>query len=135
MAPGARAPWKVMMQNYWYFFLFFILSIVFSVVLLAAISIIRYKRTDYGDKRATYECGVDPATPTARESYSIRFYLLALVFIVFEVETFLIFPWAVVHDKLGLFGVAEVILFFAILGLGYVYAWKVKALDFRRGID
>jgi len=80
------------MQNYWYFFLFFILSIVFSVVLLAAISIIRYKRTDYGDKRATYECGVDPATPTARESYSIRFYLLALVFIVFEVETFLIFP-------------------------------------------
>ncbi len=124
-----------MMQNYWYFFLFFILSIVFSVVLLAAISIIRYKRTDYGDKRATYECGVDPATPTARESYSIRFYLLALVFIVFEVETFLIFPWAVVHDKLGLFGVAEVILFFAILGLGYVYAWKVKALDFRRGID
>ena len=124
-----------MMQNYWYFFLFFILSIVFSVVLLAAISIIRYKRTDYGDKRATYECGVDPATPTARESYSIRFYLLALVFIVFEVETFLIFPWAVVHDKLGLFGVAEVILFFAILGLGYVYAWRVKALDFRRGID
>jgi len=124
-----------MMQNYWYFFLFFILSIVFSVVLLAAISIIRYKRTDYGDKRATYECGVDPATPTARESYSIRFYLLALVFIVFEVETFLIFPWAVVHDKLGLFGVAEVILFFAILGLGYVYAWKVKALDFRRSID
>jgi len=124
-----------MMQNYWYFFLFFILSIVFSVVLLAAISIIRYKRTDYGDKRATYECGVDPATPTARESYSIRFYLLALVFIVFEVETFLIFPWAVVHDKLGLFGVAEVVLFFAILGLGYVYAWKVKALDFRRGID
>ena len=124
-----------MMQNYWYFFLFFILSIVFSVVLLAAISIIRYKRTDYGDKRATYECGVDPATPTARESYSIRFYLLALVFIVFEVETFLIFPWAVVHDKLKLFGVAEVILFFAILGLGYVYAWKVKALDFRRSID
>ena len=124
-----------MMQNYWYFFLFFILSIVFSVVLLAAISIIRYKRTDYGDKRATYECGVDPATPSARESYSIRFYLLALVFIVFEVETFLIFPWAVVHDKLGLFGVVEVILFFAILGLGYVYAWKVKALDFRRGID
>jgi NADH-quinone oxidoreductase subunit A len=123
------------MQNYWYFFLFFIISIVFSVVLLAAISLIRYKRKDYGDKLAPYECGVDPATPTARESYSIRFYLLALVFIVFEVETFFIFPWAVVHDKLALFGVAEVIVFFAILGLGYVYAWKVKALDFRRGVD
>ena len=123
------------MQNYWYFFLFFVISIVFSVVLLAAISLIRYKRTDYGDKRATYECGVEPATPTARDSYSIRFYLLALVFIVFEVETFLIFPWAIVNDKLKLFGVVEVVLFFAILGLGYVYAWKVKALDFRRSVD
>jgi len=124
-----------MMQNYWYFFLFFIISIVFSVVLLAGISIIRYKRKDYGDKLAPYECGVDPASPSARESYSIRFYLLALVFIVFEVETFLIFPWAIVHDKLAIFGVAEVIVFFAILGLGYVYAWKVKALDFRRDVD
>ncbi len=123
------------MQSYWYFFLFFILSIVFSVVLLAAIALIRYKRTDYGDKRATYECGVEPATHGARESYSIRFYLLALVFIVFEVETFLIFPWAVVNDKLALFGIVEVAVFFAILGLGYVYAWKVKALDFRRNID
>ena len=123
------------MKNYWYFFLFFVISIIFSVVLLAVISLIRYRRHDYGDKREPYECGVDPATPTARESYSIRFYLLALVFIVFEVETFLLFPWAVVHDRLKLFGLIEVVIFLAILGLGYVYAWKSKALDFRRDIE
>jgi len=66
------------MQNYWYFFLFFIISVIFSVGLLAAISLIRYRRSNIGDKCAPYECGVDPATPTARESYSIRFYRIQL---------------------------------------------------------
>ena len=123
------------MKNYWYFFLFFVIATGFSYGLLAAISFIRYRRNDYGDKRMPYECGVDPATPTARESYSIRFYLLTLVFIVFEAETFLLFPWADVHDRLKLFGLIEVIVFLAILGLGYAYAWKAEALDFRRGLD
>ncbi|MCX6573662.1 MAG: NADH-quinone oxidoreductase subunit A, partial [Candidatus Aminicenantes bacterium] len=68
-----------------------------------------------------------------RETTSIRFYLLTLVFIVFEVETFFLFPWAVVHDKLGLFGLVEVLVFLAILLIGYVYAWRAGALEFRRG--
>jgi len=123
------------MTDYWYFFLFFIISIVFSVGLLVAISFIRYRQDDYGDKREPYECGVDPATPSAHESYSIRFYLLTLVFIVFEVETFFLFPWAVVHDSLKIFGLVEVFVFLAILALGYVYAWKADALEFRRGLD
>ena len=123
------------MNNYWYFFLFLIISIAFSVFLLAFISFIRYRRNESGAKRMPYECGVEPATPTARESYSIRFYLLTLVFIVFEVETFFLFPWAIIHDKLKLFGLIEVIIFLAILGLGYVYAWKSKALDFGRSLE
>jgi NADH-quinone oxidoreductase subunit A len=123
------------MKNSWYFFLFFITSILYSVVLLALIALVRYRRNVYGDKAMPYECGVDPATPTARESYSIRFYLLTLVFIVFEVETFFLFPWAVVHDKLAWFGLAEVVIFLAILAVGYVYAWKAEALDFRRGLE
>jgi NADH-quinone oxidoreductase subunit A len=123
------------MENYWLFFLFFVVATVFSFGLLLVISLVRYRRNDYGDKRMPYECGVDPATPTARESYSIRFYLLTLVFIVFEAETFLLFPWAVVHDRLNLFGLVEALLFLAILGLGYAYAWKAGALDFRRDLD
>ena len=121
------------MTNYWNFFLFFIIAVLYSVLLLSAISLIRYRRNVYGDKAMPYECGVDPATPTARESYSIRFYLLTLVFIVFEVETFFLFPWAVVHDRLGLFGLVEVLVFLAILLFGYVYAWRAGALEFRRG--
>lgn len=121
------------MKNYWYFFLFFIVSIVFSVALLVFISFIRYRRRPEGGKYEPYECGIEPETPSAHESYSIRFYLLALVFIVFEVETFFLFPWAVVHDKLKIFGFIEVVIFLGILALGYVYAWKSKALDFGRG--
>jgi NADH-quinone oxidoreductase subunit A len=123
------------MQNYWYFFLFFIISVVFSVALLAVISLIRYRGRNIGDKYLPYECGVDPVTPTARESYSIRFYLLTLAFIIFEVETFFLFPWAIVHDRLGLFGLVEVAIFMVILLLGYVYAWKAGALEFRRKDD
>lgn len=123
------------MKNYWYFFLFLVISIAYSLALLSVISFIRYRRKDYGDKRSPYECGVDPATPTARESYSIRFYLLTLVFIVFEVETFFLFPWAVVRDRLKWFGLVELLIFLAILALGYVYAWKAEALDFRRDLE
>ncbi|MBP1770368.1 MAG: dehydrogenase subunit, partial [Candidatus Aminicenantes bacterium] len=101
--------------------------------LLGFVALIRYRRRQTGDKCEPYECGVDPATPTARETTSIRFYLLTLVFIVFEVETFFLFPWAVVHDRLGLFGLVEVLIFLAILLFGYVYAWKAGALEFRRG--
>jgi len=123
------------MQNYWYFFLFFVISVIFSVGLLVGISLIRYRRSNVGDKYVPYECGVDPVTPTARESYSIRFYLLTLAFIVFEVETFFLFPWAIVHDRLKLFGLIEAAIFVAILLLGYVYAWKAGALEFRRKDD
>ena len=123
------------MQNYWYFFLFFVIAVVFYVALLLGISLIRYRRRNVGDKCLPYECGVDPATPNARESYSIRFYLLTLAFIVFEVETFFLFPWAIVHDRLKLFGLIEAAIFVAILLLGYVYAWKAGALEFRRKDD
>lgn len=123
------------MRDSWYFFLFFIISIVFSVGLLSFIALIRYRRRPGGDKDEPYECGVEPATPTARESTSVRFYLLTLAFIVFEVETFFLFPWAVVHDKLGLFGFAEVVVFLVILLFGYVYAWRAGALEFRRSDD
>ena len=120
------------MKNYWFFFLFFIVAILFAAGLLGFVALIRYRRRPVGDKCEPYECGVEPATPTARDSISIRFYLLTLVFIVFEVETFVLVPWAVVHDRLGLFGFVEVLVFLAILLVGYVYAWKAGALEFRR---
>jgi NADH-quinone oxidoreductase subunit A len=124
-----------MMQNYWYFFICTIVALVLSGGLLLFVWLIRYKRNDYGDKSLAYECGVDPITPNARESYSIRFYLLTLVFIIFEVETIFLFPWAVIYKRLKLFGFIEMAIFLLILIIGYVYAWRVTALDFRREID
>lgn len=123
------------MKDNWYFFLFFVFTLVFSGGLLLFVWWIRYKRNDKGYKRFPYECGVDPITPNARESYSIRFYLLTLVFIIFEVETIFLFPWAVVFDKLKLFGLIEMAIFLVILIFGYIYAWRVSALEFRRDID
>ena len=123
------------MNNYLYFFLFFVFALIFSVGLLLAIALIRFKRNIHGDKGFPYECGVDPITPDAREYYSIRFYLLTLVFIIFEVETFFLFPWAIIQDQLKWFGFIEITVFLVILIFGYVYAWKAEALDFRRSID
>jgi NADH-quinone oxidoreductase subunit A len=122
------------MLNYWYFFLFFIIAVAFSIGLLLFVALIRYKRNVYGDKDYPYECGVDPATPTARDTYSIRYYLLTLVFIIFDIETCFLYPWAVVNDKLGWFGFIEILIFIAILLFGYIYAWKAEALEFRRDI-
>ncbi|HPW18237.1 MAG TPA: NADH-quinone oxidoreductase subunit A [Candidatus Aminicenantes bacterium] len=123
------------MKNYWYFFLFLVVSIAFSAGLLGFVALIRYRPRPVGDKYEPYECGVEPATATARGATSIRFYLLTLVFIVFEVETVFLFPWAVAHDRLGLFGLVEVLVFLAILVFGYVYAWRAGALEFRRADD
>jgi NADH-quinone oxidoreductase subunit A len=124
-----------MMNNYFYFFLFFVFALIFSIGLLLAIALIRFKRNNFGYKGFVYECGVDPITPDARESYSIRFYLLTLVFIIFDVETFFLFPWAIIQDQLKWFGFIEITLFIVILVFGYIYAWKAEALDFRRSID
>jgi NADH-quinone oxidoreductase subunit A len=122
------------MINYWYFFLFFIIAIAFSIGLLLFVAIIRFKRNYHGDKTFCYECGVDPATPTARDAYSIRYYLLTLVFIIFDVETVFLFPWATINDQLKWFGLIEAFVFILILIFGYIYAWKAGALEFRRDI-
>ncbi len=79
-------------------------------------------------KAEAYECGV-PASGEARARYSVRFYVIAVLFVVFEVETIFLFPWAVKYRALGLFGFVEMIVFLGILVVGYAYAWKKGALE------
>ena len=79
-------------------------------------------------KLAVYECGIKPKS-SARDRFSIRFYIIALLFVVFDVETIFLIPWAVMYDRLLLFGLIEMGLFLGILVLGYVYAWKKGALE------
>ena len=79
-------------------------------------------------KLEPYECGIEPETD-ARDRYSIRFYLVAMLFVIFDVETVFMFPWAVIMDELALFGLIEMIVFLFILVVGYVYAWRKGAME------
>jgi NADH-quinone oxidoreductase subunit A len=80
-------------------------------------------------KLEPYECGV-PATTTAFDTrFSVRYFLIAVLFVVFDVETIFLFPWAVMFNRLGLFGLVEMVVFLVILVVGYFYCWKRKALD------
>lgn len=79
-------------------------------------------------KLEAYECGIEPESG-ARRRYSVRFYVVAILFVVFDVETVLLFPWAVRYKQLGWFGVAEAAVFLAFLGAGYIWAYKQGALE------
>jgi NADH-quinone oxidoreductase subunit A len=79
-------------------------------------------------KSGIYECGVPPIG-TARERFPIKFYLVCMLFILFDVDAAFLFPWALIFRELGLFGLVEMAVFVLLLGSGFVYAWKVGALD------
>jgi NADH-quinone oxidoreductase subunit A len=86
----------------------------------------KYDRIKY----SVYECGVDPFT-SASVRVSVKFYLVALLFLLFDLETAFLYPWAVLFRDLGLFGFIEMAIFVGILLVGLVYAWKKGALDWQ----
>jgi NADH-quinone oxidoreductase subunit A len=79
-------------------------------------------------KDEPFECGM-PSEGMSRTSVPVRFYLMALLFILFDVELAFLFPWAVIFRSLGLFGFVEMLLFFLVVGVGFIYAWKIGALE------
>jgi NADH-quinone oxidoreductase subunit A len=100
---------------------FIILAIVFVIVALVAARIIAPKNPTK-EKLTTYECGENPiGSPWVR--FNIRFYVIALVFIIFDVEVVFLFPWAVVFKQFGIVAFMEMLVFLVILALGFVYIW------------
>ena len=97
---------------------------LFSLVLSTTLHPVKYNKV----KLEPYECGIEPVTD-ARDRYSIRYYLVAMLFVIFDVETVFMFPWAVIFDRLLLFGLIEMLVFIFILVVGYYYAWKKGALE------
>jgi len=97
---------------------------VFTLLFTSLIHPSKYNKV----KLEPYECGIEPTTD-ARDRYSVRYYLVAMLFVIFDVETVFLFPWAVIVDELALFGLIEMVVFLAILVTGYAYAWKKGALD------
>jgi NADH-quinone oxidoreductase subunit A len=84
----------------------------------------------YSKKNMPYESGMTPIGPGSRRM-SVRFYLIAVLFILFDIEVVFFLPWAVAFRKLGLFGLVEMLIFLVILLVGYVYAWKKGALEWE----
>jgi NADH-quinone oxidoreductase subunit A len=116
-----------MPQNYVPIFIFIaLIGILIPVTLLAA----KLVRPDnpHKEKLLPYECGIDPVD-RARGRYTVRFYIVAILFVVFDVETIFLFPWAVKFKALGVFGLVEMLVFLLILIVGYIWIWKKGALE------
>jgi len=87
-----------------------------------------FNGTNTTEKLMAYECGITPVG-NARDRFHTRFYLIAMLFIVFDIETVFLYPWAVVYKQLALFGLIEMVVFIAILLAGLVYVWGKGALE------
>jgi NADH-quinone oxidoreductase subunit A len=116
-----------MLKAYIPIFLFLVVAIGFAILALVMAWLVRPERYNKV-KLEPYECGIEPQTD-ARDRYSVRYFLVAMLFLVFDVETIFMFPWAVIMDKLLLFGLIEMVVFLFILVVGYAYAWKQGALE------
>jgi len=101
----------------------------FGAVTIAASSLIVPMRTT-PEKSSAYECGVDPVGD-ARGRFNIRFYIVAVLFILFDIEAVFLYPWAVSFRQLGLYGLVEMVLFILILLVGYLYLLKKRALEWE----
>ena len=102
------------------------LGVVLVLVMLGVASILRPSKPSK-IKQSTYECGVDPVGSGWSQSY-VRYYVFGLLFVIFDVEAVFIFPWAIILEKLGVFGLVEMLVFIAILVLGLVYAIRKGVL-------
>jgi NADH-quinone oxidoreductase subunit A len=99
----------------------------FPVVVLALAKLVR-PAAPISTKLEAYECGIRAASDS-RGRYAVRFYIVAILFVIFDVETIFLYPWAVRFKQLGWFGVAEVGVFLGILIVGYLWAWKKGAFE------
>ncbi|HVO61832.1 MAG TPA: NADH-quinone oxidoreductase subunit A [Terriglobales bacterium] len=116
-----------MPQNYVPIFIFIgIIAIALPITVLVA-KLVRPENPNK-IKLMPYECGIDPVG-SARGRYTVRFFLVAILFVIFDVETIFLFPWAVQFKALGLFGLLEMFIFLGILILGYIWIWKKGALE------
>ncbi len=105
------------------------LGVLFAVGSLAASALLRPKRPTPA-KLSPYECGIVPER-TPRERFPVKFYVTAMLFIVFDIEVIFLFPWAVTFRQLGLFGLVEMVVFIALVFVAYVYVWQRGGLEWN----
>jgi NADH-quinone oxidoreductase subunit A len=118
-----------MLSAYIPILLFVLVATGFAVFTLVLSRLVHSERRNFV-KLEPYECGIEPLTD-ARDRYSIRYYLIAMLFVIFEIETVFMFPWAVALGRLRVFGLIEMFVFLFILIVGYAYAWRKGALEWQ----
>lgn len=123
------AEFSLYLLNYLPIIILFAIATVLTIVFLLVPAIIAPSSPD-PEKVSTYECGF-PAFDDSRMKFDVRFYLVAILFIIFDLEVAFLFPWAVSLGELGMYGWAVVMIFLAELGIGLAYAWKKGALDWE----
>ncbi|MGD6870827.1 NADH-quinone oxidoreductase subunit A [Sutcliffiella horikoshii] len=113
-------------NNYLIVVVFLALGVLLPVVALAIGRVLRPNKPSAA-KQTTYESGIDPFHDS-RVQFNVRYYIFALLFVIFDVETVFLYPWAVAYEKLGIFALIEVLIFVVLLLIGLIYAWKKKVL-------
>ena len=117
------------MTEYLPILIFLVFALIFSFGAFF-LSIIVGKKSPYAEKNSTYECGFEPFDET-RGKFEVKFYLVAILFIIFDLEIIFLFPWAVAFNEIGIYGFWSMIFFLFVLTVGFLYEWLKGALDWN----
>jgi NADH-quinone oxidoreductase subunit A len=115
------------LTRYFPVLVFVFVALGFGVVTLVLSYVVQPKYPE-PEKLSTYECGSEPFSD-ARMPFPVRYYIFAMLFVIFDVEVIFLYPWAVAFSKLGLIGLLEMLMFIALFLVAYVYAWRKGALE------
>jgi len=111
-------------------FLMVAIVIALAAFILTVSRLIR-PNNPYPEKNRPYECGVDHVGDASAGLFKVQYFVIAILFVVFDVEAMFLFPWAMVLSKLGLFGYIEMVIFIVMLLVGFIYAWVIGALEWE----
>jgi len=118
-----------LLREYLPILIFLIIAIGISGVMILASYIIAKQKPD-SEKLSAYECGFE-AFDDARSRFDVRFYLVAILFIIFDLEVAFLFPWAVAFGDIGVFGFVSMVIFLGVLTIGFIYEWRKGALEWE----
>ncbi len=118
-----------MLYNYLPVLIFIVIGLGLGTVMIAVGAMLGPRRPD-SEKQSPYECGFE-AFEDSRMKFDVRYYLVAILFIIFDLEIAFLFPWAVVLDEIGMFGFLAMMVFLGVLVVGFVYEWRKGALEWE----
>jgi NADH-quinone oxidoreductase subunit A len=129
LLPGRSKAWRMneLLADYFPLVVFIGVALALGLGLMVAPFLVAYKNPD-PEKLSAYECGFN-AFDDARMKFDVRFYLVAILFIIFDLEVAFLFPWAIMFGELGHFGFWSMMVFLAVLTIGFIYEWKKGALE------